>query len=168
MNRFQTLTALIVAAAAATTASAQETYTRFGETEGWTVFKINETGGCLVEFQEPDGDVFQMGVGKKGNDFGFIAFFTEGQTTLKDGETRPIILSVDGQSFTADAKGVVKGTSNPNYRGGYVLLNNPDLVSALANGSTLTVQQDQGIGTFELPLKGTKAAMEMGRTCLDS
>ncbi len=155
-----------VVALAGTAAMAQETYTKFGEAGGWSVWKINETGGCMIETTEANGTVVQMGVGAEGNTFGYLAFFAQSGVTLADGATRDIAIDVDGDTFKAKAKGVSSGSSTPGWSGGRVLFDNPLLVSDLSAGKTLTVIQEEGIGSFQIPLTGTAAAMEKGRECL--
>lgn len=156
-------TALAASFALTSAALAADDYEKFGDADGWTVWANTTTGGCFLENRENNGNVVQMGLVTNEDTKAFLGIWNHNDPLLQPGESVDLTLDVDGNpySFTATANA---GTVSEGLTGAYMYLNNPDFISDLENGQTLTIHiSDDRKPTVDLT--GTKKGIEMAREC---
>jgi hypothetical protein len=138
-----------------------DTFTVYSEVQGWTVYSDSQTGTCLIERTDDAGHAVQMGL-TKDRQFGYIGVFTQGELPKKD--SNEIIVLIDDQLFTGQVRPLSSKKLASGYSGGYLLTDNPNFVTAVAEGKTLIGFPDSPV-TFTVDLTGTKAAIEAAREC---
>jgi hypothetical protein len=172
MRNFMTLIAATsVALSSAMAAYAQsplpqasDVLVRYGDdVEGWTVYKNQTRGDCLIVHEYgPDAvGAVQMGV-TANKEVGYLGVFTKADIGLQSGTQSQIFVSIDGNVYggvvtTTNAKG--------GYSGGYILTDNPNFKRDVAKKYTMIVFPETR-GAFVVDLKGTYKAMAKGRECL--
>ncbi|MEM1361651.1 MAG: hypothetical protein AAGF94_08035 [Pseudomonadota bacterium] len=162
MKSFLVTTAFAVLMAALAVA---QPFQSKGEVEGWNVFYNEATGGCFMEQSQGDAVVHlgteaaMLGDGDE-LPFGFVALYTKEPTDVPPGDQVELAIDVDGQAFS----GTGVGASSGDYNGGYLVANNPNFATALADGKTMNIAVANG-NTVSVDLTGTKAAMDAVRTC---
>ena len=138
-----------------------DTFTVFSEVEGWTVYSDSQTGTCLIERTDDAGHAVQMGL-TKDRQFGYIGVFTQGELPKRDSDE--IIVLIDDKLFTGKVGPLSSKKLASGYSGGYLLTDNPNFVTAIAEGKQLIGFPDSPV-TFTVDLTGTKAAIEAAREC---
>ena len=133
----------------------------YGEVEDWTIYSDASRGSCLIERSDANGNVVQMGMTKDLSAV-YVGVFTTAHVSIKKSE--PIEIVVDGVVFAGEAVGIRSGKLKGNYSGGYVLSNNPDFVTAIAEGRELVAFPEK-TGLFVVDLTGTKRAIEEAKKC---
>jgi len=163
MLNLKTLFISATLAALATTASAGDApFSQYGEAEGWIVFVDNEKNSCLVEKSDDLGNVVQMGL-TKDRAIGYVGVFTTAETDIKRGDAQAVLISLDGNLYVGEAKGM-RGNITKGYSGGYVLSDDPQFVEDLARKHVMEVFPEKTYG-FSVNLAGTYKAIEMARDC---
>ena len=140
--------------------SADSTFTKYGEESGWTIFVDDTKHSCLIERVDENTNVVQMGLTKDAK-FGYLGIFSQ-TAALKD-RTEPILLSLDGHEYTAEAKMKTKNLAD-GYVGGYFLADNQQFVDDVMNKMEMTVYPKDDYA-FKVSLEGTKAAIEAAMKC---
>lgn len=136
-------------------------FSEYGMVEGWTIYADADTKTCLAERIDDAGNVMQMGV-TKDHDYAYVGIFTQADIDVeKEGA---IAIAVDGAIFVGTSDGIKSGKLKDGYRGGYVLTNNPEMVTAIAEGRELVAFPDRPVA-FVIDLTGTKRAIEEARKC---
>ena len=163
------VSALALSAIAATSALAIEAgdvlpksgaeFTKWGEAEGWTVFVDQSRGTCLIERVDAAGNVVQMGL-TSNHEFGYLGVFTQADVKPKNNQVH---LSLDGKQYYGDADAQTKRLKN-DYKGGYILANNPNFVNDVMKKYVMTVYPEDA-NTFDVSLDGTFKAIEAARKC---
>ncbi len=152
----------MIAAVAASGVAAQ-TFTAFGETQGWNVYTNTSDKTCVMEKNEGNGIIVQMGVNKK-KTMGYIGVFTQDPTNISKGDKNELVIDFGGSDvFIAQSTGM-KGNITPGFSGAYIKANNPNFIADVANKQTLKAIDHNRM--FSLDLTGTKAAMAMARECI--
>ena len=141
--------------------SSGDTFTVYSEVQGWTVYSDSQTGTCLIERADDAGYAVQMGL-TKDRQFGYIGVFTQGDLPTKDSDE--IIVLIDDKLFTGKVAPLSSMKLASGYSGGYLLTDNPNFVTAVAEGKQLIGFPDSPV-TFTVDLTGTKAAIEAAREC---
>ena len=136
-------------------------FTVYNEVEDWTVYADADTKTCLVERVDDLGNVMQMGV-TKDHDYAYVGIFTLADVKIRKKED--IAIAVDGTIFLGESHGLKSKKLQGDYKGGYVLTNNPDMVTAIAEGSVLIAFPEDPVA-FIIDLTGTKKAIEEARKC---
>lgn len=165
-----TLLAAVAMTAIAPIVNAEETspipksgdaFSVYGQVEGWTVYADADTKNCLVERVDDLGNVMQMGV-TKDRDYAYVGIFTLADIEVKKKQT--IAIAVDGTIFLGESYGIKSKKLKDGYTGGYVLTNNLDMVTAIAEGRELIAFPEDPVA-FIIDLTGTKRAIEEARKC---
>jgi hypothetical protein len=141
---------------------ASDELVKYGDVEGWTVYRNQTRGDCLIVREIGSGAV-QMGV-TANKEVGYLGVFTTQDIGLRDGNMSQIFVDIDGNLY----EGVATSTSGElkgGYSGGYILTNNPEFRRDVAKKYEMTVFP-QTAGAFVVDLKGTYRAMAMGHKCL--
>ena len=171
MTNFKTIiTGVAAAVFSATMAMAGEDvvppgddgFTKVGEVEGWDLFVDNERKTCLIERVDEAGNIVQMGL-TKGREFGYLGVFTKADIGIKKGKKEKIYIDIDGTLYWSESTGM-KGNITEGYSGGYILANNPQFISDVANKYSMVVFPKKK-GAFVVDLAGTKKAIEAAREC---
>ena len=136
-----------------------ETYKKVGE---WTVLANKTRGDCLIERSDDMGNAMQMGLVKGGGAV-YLGVFTKQPADIQP--NTPIQIAVDGQVYAGESYGVKAGTVSGDYKGGYVLSQDPAFVNAIAQGRELVAFPEKK-GVFIVDLTGTHRAIEEARACL--
>ncbi len=169
MNFMKTLkTATILSSFSATAAlasdvipSENDTFTKWGEESGWTIFVDDTRGSCLIERVDANANVVQMGL-TKDHEMGYLGVFTKNDIGLS-GKKEEIILSLDGNLYSAEARKKTKHLAE-GYTGGYILANNPNFVEDVMKKYDMTVFPEKEFA-FDVSLDGTFKAIEAARKC---
>lgn len=135
---------------------------KYGNVEGWQVFANKTRGNCYIARVEGSGAV-QMGV-TRDKSVGYLGVFTKEDIKIKDGAQSGVAVSIDGNLYVGIATGI-SGKVQGGYVGGYILADNADFKRDLAKKYKMIVFPKTK-AAFEVDLKGTYKAMEMGRKCL--
>ncbi len=157
----------IAAAAAALTVAlsttlAAETYTKFGEVEGWKVFVDVEKKSCLIEAVDSAENVVQMGL-TEDRSVGYVGVFTKGETAIKKGSKEAVAILIGENLYVGEATGM-RGNITKGYSGGYVTSDNPMFVKDIEQQYEMVVFPESEF-SFIVDLAGTKKAIAMAREC---
>jgi len=121
-----TLTLSVIAATSALAEnplpSATDELVKYGQVDGWTVFKNNTRRHCFISSVDESGAV-QMGVTKDDASINYLGIFTTKHLHIKDGKKSKIAVSIDGNIYTGTATGVSEHITG-GYSGGYILTRN--------------------------------------------
>lgn len=141
-----------------------DTLVRYADVEGWTVYKNQTRGDCLIVSDFDTGAV-QMGVTNDASYIGYLGIFTKYDIGIEDGKQSPIFISIDGRLY----EGVATGISNHiqgGYSGGYIETT-PMFLRDVAKRYKMVVFPDTA-GAFVVDLSGTFNAMKKARECFTS
>ncbi len=152
----------VLAVLTATGAAAEEPFLKYGEVEGWGVFIDTAKKSCLIEKTDDLGNVVQMGL-TEDRSIGYVGVFTSAETDIKRDDTQAVLISLDGNLYAGEAKGM-RGNITKGYSGGYVLSDDPQFVDDLARKHVMEVFPEKAYG-FSVNLAGTYKAIELARTC---
>jgi hypothetical protein len=136
-------------------------FTVYGTVGDWIVYADADTKTCLVERVDDEGNVMQMGV-TKDRDAAYVGIFTLGDIDVK--KKQAIAVAVDGQVFFGEAYGMKSKKLQGDYAGGYILTDNPELITAIAEGRELIAFPEEPVA-YVVDLTGTKLAIEEARKC---
>ncbi|HBS49632.1 MAG TPA: hypothetical protein DEA05_05885 [Rhodobacteraceae bacterium] len=139
-----------------------EPFTLFGEVEGWKVFADAEKTSCLIEQMDPAGNVVQMGL-TEDRAVGYVGLFTLAETDFKRGETGAVAILLGENLYLGEATGM-RGNITKGYSGGYVLSDDPQFVTDIAQQYEMVIFPEQPYAVV-VDLTGTKKAIEMAREC---
>ncbi len=140
--------------------SKDSTFTSWGEESGWTIYVDEGRGACLIERMDENANVVQMGL-TKDHDFGYLGVFT--QNAEVKNRKKPIVLSLDGNLYSAEAMPKTKNLAD-GYVGGYFLTNNPQFVEDVMKKYEMIVFPEDSYA-FSVSLDGTLKAIEAARKC---
>ena len=141
--------------------NASDTTELYGEVEGWKIYKVLELGSCLAERVEENGNVIQMGL-TKNHKHGYIGVFTLADIDIKNRQKFEI--DVDGYIYEGRARGMKSHEIKGDYSGGYLVIKDKNMVTAIAEGQTLIAWPKRTL-PFVVDLTGTQKAIEEGRKC---
>ena len=156
------ISSAMAAYAQAPVPKASDVLVKYGEVEGWTVYRNQTRGDCLIVRDYGSGSV-QMGV-TANQDVGYLGVFSKVDIGLKNGTKSEVFVSIGGHLYggvATSTHGELKG----GYSGGYILTDNPEFKRAVAKKYEMIVFPETK-GMFVVDLKGTYKAMAMGRKCL--
>ncbi|WP_372580385.1 hypothetical protein [Ruegeria hyattellae] len=139
--------------------SADATFSKWGEEEGWTIYVDESRGSCLIEREDENSNVVQMGL-TEDQKFGYLGVFTQADLKFKDGKVH---LLLDEKPYYADARAKTKNLAE-GYKGGYILANNPNFVDDVMKRYTMIVMPEDK-AAFQVSLDGTFKAIEAARKC---
>jgi hypothetical protein len=141
--------------------SSSDKFSIFGQVQDWTIYSDATTGSCLAERTDSFGNAIQMGL-TRDREHGYVGVFTTAETDIKSGQE--VVIAVDGVLFVGTSTGILSGKLKDGYSGGYVVTNNPNFVTAIAEGRELVAFPER-TGSFVVNLDGTKAAIAEIRKC---
>lgn len=146
--------------------TSSDTLKRYGDVDGWTVYKVVNRGDCLIvaDFDGGRGAV-QMGVTDDDGLVGYMGIFSKRNFGVVDGRESPIVISIDGRIYDGVSTGL-SGHIKGSFSGGYIETT-PLFVRDVAKRYKMTVFPDTA-AAFEVDLKGTYKAMQMARKCFRS
>ena len=162
MTFMKTTAAALIAVVAATGAMAESKFTHFGSVEGWNVFLDHEKKSCMIEAKDDFDNVIQMGL-TADRSVGYIGVFTKAETNIKKGQKEAVAVLLGETLYVGEATGM-RGNITKDYTGGYVLTDDPEIVTAIQKEYTMSVFPEKAYG-FTVDLTGTYKAIEMGREC---
>ena len=151
----------VVLATFAATAVAADTFVPYGEAEGWSIYTNTDDNTCVAERHDENGMIVQMGI-TRNHKMAYLGVFTKDQPGVTKGDKGDFIIDIDGELFHGDVTGM-KGNITDGYSGAYILTDNPDFIEAVKTKNTLKAINADVI--VEISLKGTAAAIDMGREC---
>lgn len=161
--KFATAAAIITAAL--TSAAAADTYTKYGEIDGWKVFIDAEKKSCLIEAVDTAENVVQMGLSED-RSVGYLGVFTKGETTIKRDSKNGVAIMIGENLYLGEATGM-RGNITKGYSGGYVTSDNPMFVKDIEQQYEMIVFPESEY-SFIVDLAGTKKAIAMARECNDA
>ena len=133
----------------------------YNEVEGWTVYADNDAGSCIIERVFESGNVMQMGL-TKNHKHGYLGVFTLADIDIKN--RQKIEIAIDDFVYEGRAKGIKSKKLVGDYSGGYIVVKDSNMATAIAEGQTLIAFPKKS-ANFIVDLTGTKKAMEEGRKC---
>ena len=134
-------------------------FAKFGEESGWNVFIDKSRNTCLIERVDENSNVVQMGL-TPDKEFGYMGVFTKADMEFKDDRVE---LLMDNKLYYGDTTAAPPNLAD-DYKGGYLLANNPDFVDDVMNRENMIVMPETTFA-FEISLAGTKKAIEAARIC---
>lgn len=134
-------------------------FVNYGEESGWNIFVDKSRDACLIERVDENSNVVQMGL-TKDKEFGYIGVFTQADMEFKDNRVE---LLMDNKLYYGDATAAPPNLAD-DYKGGYLLANNPDFVTDIMERESMIVMPEDA-NTFEISLDGTMKAIEAAREC---
>lgn len=163
-NRFFRRLAAPLAAAliAAPLAAQADSFTLFGQVEGWKVYADAEKGSCLIEAVDDAENVVQMGL-TEDRAVGYVGIFTKAKTDLKRDRKDPVAIMLGDNLYVGEAT-EMRGNITKGYSGGYVLSDDPQFVTDIAQQYEMVIFPEKEY-VFVIDLTGTKKAIEMAREC---
>lgn len=156
----KTLAALLTIATAGLAQA--DTFTLYGEVDGWKVFADETKKSCLIETKDSAENVIQMGL-TADRGVGYLGVFVKGETDFEAGDTEAVAILLGENLYVGEAT-AMKGNLSNGYSGGYILSDDPQFVKDIAQQYTMTVFPEKEYG-FSIDLAGTKKAIEMAREC---
>lgn len=152
--------ALVLAFAA--NGAVAETFMKYGEVEGWKVFADTEKVSCLIEKIDEVGNVVQMGL-TEDRGVGYVGVFTLAETGIKKDDKAAVAIAIGENLYIGESTGM-RGNITKGYSGGYVLSDDPQFVTDIAQQYKMIVFPEKD-WVFEVDLTGTKKAIEMAKEC---
>ena len=134
----------------------------YKELQDWTVYADGERGSCLIERVDEAGNVMQMGLDKK-HKHAYVGIFTLADIDIKNRQKVEIL--VDDALFEGKVHGIKSKKLKGDYSGGYVILKDANMVTAIAEGQTMVAFPEKTGGLFVIDLTGTKNAIDEARKC---
>ena len=134
----------------------------FGEVEGWKVYADTTKSSCLIEKIDELENVVQMGL-TEDRGVGYVGVFTKAETSIKRGDKEAVVILIGENIYAGEATGM-RGNITKGYSGGYVLSDDPQFVTDIAQQYEMIVFPEKEY-TFAVNLDGTKKAIEMAQKC---
>lgn len=141
--------------------SSDSVFTKWGETEGWTIYQDETRNSCLAERVDDAGNVLQMGL-TADHALGYIGVFTKADIGLTGGKEK-LLIAIDGDLYEGEAQQKSKHLAE-GYTGGYVVSNDADFVTDVMKKYEMVVMPEHE-GAFIINLDGTFKAIEESRKC---
>lgn len=140
-----------------------DAFTEYKKSGPWTIFADSERKSCLIEHVDADGTAIQMGL-TSDRALGYVGVFTDKDVGMPDVKDADITIEINGHIYAGRSHEMKRKLSDA-YKGGYFLVNNPEFVSDLENGTSMTVVGDKTGAGVKISLDGTKAAIEEAIAC---
>jgi len=139
-----------------------DTFTKYGEVEGWNVYADQEKKSCLIEAIDSAENVVQMGL-TEDRSIGYLGVFTKGETDIKAGDTEAVAILIGENIYLGEVTGM-RGNITAGYSGGYVLSDSPQFVKDIEQQYEMVVFPEKEYA-FVVDLTGTKKAIALAREC---
>lgn len=134
-------------------------FDKWGEESGWTIYVDKSRNTCLIERVDENENVVQMGL-TSDEEFGYVGVFTKQDIEFKDNKVH---LRLDDKAYVGDSTAAPSNLAR-DYKGGYMLANNPNFVEDLKKRYVMTVMPEDR-NTFDVSLDGTFKAIDKAREC---
>ncbi|CUH42618.1 MULTISPECIES: hypothetical protein [Ruegeria] len=134
-------------------------FEKWGDESGWTIYVDKSRNACLIERVDENENVVQMGL-TADKEFGYVGVFTKADVEFKDNKVH---LRLDDKAYVGDATAAPSNLAR-DYKGGYLLANNPNFVDDLQKRYVMTVMPEDA-NTFDVSLDGTLKAIDKAREC---
>lgn len=141
--------------------SSDSVFIKWGETEGWTIYKDETRESCLAERVDDAGNVLQMGL-TADHAIGYIGVFTKADIGLSDDKEK-LLVAIDGNIYFGEAQQKSKHLAD-GYTGGYVVSNDANFITDVMKKYEMVVMPEHE-GAFIINLDGTYKAIEESRKC---
>jgi hypothetical protein len=138
-----------------------DTYSLYGEVEGWRVFVDETKKTCLIERTDENENVVQMGL--TDDNYVYLGVFTKDEVDFENGEAEAIQIIIGDQSYSGNAN-TLRGNLSNDYSGGYVYSTSPQFAEDLAKQYTAQVFPEKSFA-FTIDLTGTLNAMKAAQEC---
>ena len=162
MTPIRVLLSAAAFACIAAPAAVADTFTKYGEVEGWNVYVDQEKKSCLIEAVDSAENVVQMGL-TQDRSVGYLGVFTKGETDIKAGDTEAVAILIGENIYLGEVTGL-RGNITKGYSGGYVLSDSPQFVKDIEQQYEMVVFPEKEYG-FVVDLTGTKKAIALAREC---
>lgn len=150
-----------IMAAGAVPAMAQDLIP-FGEAAGWQISVDPTVGnGCVMHSEFEDGSVVRIGFDIT-QDKGYITSANPAWGDIVEGQTYPISIALDGNSFEGEATGMIID----DIPGADVLFVNMDFFTGLIDAQSLVLSHD-GTEVMNLDITGSGEAIGALIACQD-
>ena len=152
-------TLLMIGVTFAGPASAQS-LEQWGSSEYWDVMIDPTLGdGCLIQSEFDDGSTVRIGFDRiKGG--GYVTAFNMAWGDIEEGEDYPVLFSLDGQDYEAEATGIYL----EDVPGADIAFDNFDFLFDIARKYTMSLYTDEG-KVMSIDLTGSYQALEAAMEC---
>lgn len=156
-----TTTFFLIGTIFASSAQAQE-LEQWGSSEYWDVMIDPSLGdGCLIQSEFSDGSVVRIGFDRVEGG-GYVTAFNMAWGDIEEGASYPVLFSLDGEDYDADAKGIYL----EDVPGADIFFDNPDFLFDLAAKRTMTLYTEEG-EVMSIDLTGSSLALQAAIECQD-
>jgi hypothetical protein len=132
----------------------------WGASDYWDVMIDPTLGdGCLIQSEFNDGSVVRIGFNRVDGG-GYVTAFNIGWGDIEEGASYPVLFSLDGQDYEADATGIYL----QDVPGADIAFDNPDFLLDLARKQTMTLYTEGG-EVMSIDLTGSYKALEGAIEC---
>ncbi|MFV1496665.1 hypothetical protein VWY34_16820 [Phaeobacter sp. JH20_02] len=143
-----------------TNAVGAQTLEQWGASDYWDVLIDTSLGdGCLIQSEFTDGSVVRIGFDRT-EGTGYVTAFNMGWGDIEEGASYPVLFSLDGQDYDADATGIYL----EDVPGADIAFDNPDFLFDLAIKQTMTLYTTEG-EVMSIDLTGSYKALEAAIEC---
>lgn len=139
-------------------------FTLYKEVAGWTIYRDQDRGSCLIEGIDSNGTVVQMGL-TSDRGVGYMGVFTKEDVGLKSGK-QDAYVSLNGTLYAGQVESMKRNLSN-GYQGAYFVTDSAQFVHDLEWGKSMLAFADKA-GTNKgvlVDLTGTHKAITAARAC---
>lgn len=141
---------------------AEDGFSNYGNVDGWNIFSDAEREACFIERADENGNVVQMGL-TKNHKHSYIGVFTQAPIDVKN--KQKIEIDINGFVFEGKAHGMKSKELRGEYRGGYFVVKDDNMVNAIMQEGTLTAFPKKSDMIFMVNLAGANAAIDEARKC---
>lgn len=153
--------ALLVGLVFSTPASAQS-LEHWGSSDYWEVMIDPSLGnGCLIQSEFSDGSIVRIGFDRLQGG-GYVTAFNMEWGDIDEGEWYPVLFSLDGQEYDAEARGLYLN----DVPGADISFDNPEFIFDIAAKYTMTLFTENG-EVMSIDLTGSSQALEAAVECQD-
>ena len=168
MTKFKTaLTALAIVCAAPLSAATDDVLpasgddiSKYRDAGAWTIHQNATRGSCFASYRSTNDAIVQFGF-TKSEKMGYLGLFS--QTAMVTDGDQKIAVIANGNLYVGEASGVGANLKD-DYKGGYILVNNPEFVKDIEAGKEL-VAFPESPQSYIVDMRGAKAAVYEVRKC---
>lgn len=141
---------------------AQEELQDYAETENWSIMiDPGLNNGCLMISEFEDNSVVRIGIDMT-TGFGYILSANPAWQGIEEGQTYPVTIALDGNTFNGEATGY----PIDDLPGANVDFDNPDFLAGLVGAQSLTLTHE-GTEVMALDITGSADAVAKLIECQD-
>jgi len=155
--KLSAIAAAVICAASSVDAQSLEAW---GSSDYWDILVDPTLGdGCLIQSEFEDGSVVRIGFNRRDGG-GYVTAFNMAWGDIEEGASYPVLFSLDGQDYDADAIGIYLA----DVPGADIEFDNPDFLLDIAAKNTMTLYTEQG-EVMSIDLTGSYQALEAAIVC---